>query len=141
MSFQDIKEEGNKYFYNGEYDKAVARYTKAIAIQPQSHLLFSNQSASYNKLKLYQNALDDWDATQCIKLEPEFARGYLRKLAACNGLQKKSEAILAAEKGYKLCVSEQICKDFISEWLIASSALMSSSVEEMDDLPPGTFSQ
>ena len=74
-----------------------------------------------------------------IKLEPEFVRGYSRKAAACNGLLKHSEAILAAEKGYKLRASEQICKDFINEWLIASSALMSTSVEEMGDLPPGTF--
>ena len=137
MSFQDLKKEGNKHFFNGEYDKAIASYTEAIDLQPQNHLLFSNRSASYNKLKSYQNALDD--AMQCIQLEPEFARGYLRKATACNGLQKHGEAILAAEKGYKLRASERICKDCINEWLIASSAILKTSVEEMEDVPPGTF--
>ena len=136
MSFQDLKEEGNKYFINGEYDKAVSCYTEALNLQPQNHLLFSNRSACYNKLKLYQKALDD--AAQCIKLAPEFARGYLRKASACNGLSKCNEAVSAAEKGYKLRASERICKDCINEWLIASSALLKSSVEEIDDVPPGT---
>jgi len=137
MSFQDLKEKGNKYFFNSEYDKAVQCYTEAINLQPQNHLLYSNRSASFNKLKLYQKALDD--ATQCIKLAPEFARGYLRKASACNGLEKYGEAISAAEKGYKLRASERICKDCITEWLTSSTGLLKGSVEKLEDIPPGTF--
>ena len=137
MSFESLKEEGNIYFFNGEYDKAVSCYTEALGLQPLSHVLFSNRSASYNKLKLYQKALDDAD--QCIKLAPEFARGYLRKASACNSLNKYSEAIPAAEKGYKLRASERICKDCVTEWLVASSALLKATAEENDDIPPGTL--
>ena len=137
MSFEDLKEAGNKHFFDSEYDKAVACYTEALNLQPRSHLLFSNRSVAFIKLKLYQKALDD--AAQCIKLAPEFARGYLRKASACNGLENYGEVISAAEKGYKLRASERICKDCITEWLKASSALLKASIEEMDDIPPGTL--
>ena len=137
MSFEDLKEAGNKHFFNSEYDEAIACYSEALNLQPRSHVLFSNRSVAYSKLKLYQKALDD--STQCIKLAPEFARGYLRKAAACNGLEKYGEAISAAEKGYKLRASERICKDCVSEWLIASSSLLKATIEEMDEIPPGTL--
>lgn len=137
MSFEDLKEAGNKHFFNSEYDEAIACYSEALNLQPRSHLLFSNRSVAYSKLKLYGKALDD--ATQCIKLAPEFARGYLRKALACNGLKNYDEAISAAEKGYKLRASERICKDCVSEWLVASSALLKAAIEEMDEIPPGTL--
>ena len=136
-SFQELKEEGNKHFFDGVYDKAVDRYTEALQLQPQNHLVLSNRSAGYVKLKLYQEALDD--AAHCIKLAPEFARGYLRKASACNGLGHHGEAVTAAEIGYKLRASERICKDCIKEWMTASTALLKSSVEKMEDIPPGTY--
>jgi len=136
MSFLDLKEKGNKHFSNSNYNQAIACYTEAIALQPQSHVLFSNRSAAFIKLKQYQEALADAD--QCITLEPRFARGHLRRAAALNGLQMYSEAMPSAEHGYKLRASDCICKDCIDEWLAASSAVLKPEVDEMDDIPPGT---
>ena len=97
MSFEDLKEAGNKHFFNSEYDEAIACYSEALNLQPRSHVLFSNRSVAYSKLKLYQKALDD--STQCIKLAPEFARGYLRKASACNGLGKLAKLFQRPKKG------------------------------------------
>ena len=137
MSAVDLKEKGNKHFSESEYDKAVACYTEALLFQPQNHLLFSNRSVAFIKQKLYREALND--AVQCITLAPKFAKGYLRKASALNGLQKYSKAMPAAEEGYKLRASDRICKDCIGQWLIASTALLNADVERMEDIPPGVF--
>jgi len=133
---EDLKEEGNKHFAKSDFDKALACYAEAITLQPQSHVLFSNRSAAFIKLKQYQEALSDAD--RCINLEPKFARGYLRRAGALNGLQRYSEAMLSAEEGYKLRASDRICKDCITEWLVASTAILKPDVDEMDHIFPGT---
>ena len=76
MSAAEFKEEGNKYFKDEDYLKAAASYTKAIKADPQNHVLYSNRSAALLKLKKITKALED--AEQCIKLKPDWEKGYFR---------------------------------------------------------------
>lgn len=60
------------------------KFTQAIAIEPQNHVLYSNRSAVYAATSEYQKALDD--ANKATEIKPEWAKGWSRKGAAARGL-------------------------------------------------------
>ncbi|CAE6396415.1 unnamed protein product [Rhizoctonia solani] len=92
-----LKDQGNKAFAAKRYDEAIDLFTKAIALDPSNHVLYSNRSAAKAGKKLWIDALED--AEQCIKVNPTWAKGYARKGAALHGAQRWEEAIAAYEEG------------------------------------------
>jgi stress-induced-phosphoprotein 1 len=76
------KELGNAAFKAQKYPEAVAHYTEALKrgppkVNPEAFKLFSNRAACYTKLGAWNEGLKDAD--ECIKLAPEFPKGYSRK--------------------------------------------------------------
>jgi stress-induced-phosphoprotein 1 len=57
---------------------------QAIELDPQNHVLYSNRSACYASLKEFNKALED--ANVCVRLSPQWSKGYGRKGAALHGL-------------------------------------------------------
>ncbi|KAH9582237.1 DnaJ domain [Trypanosoma melophagium] len=79
----ELREEGNKAFKNGNFDAAIDLYTKAINAHPQEVALFSNRSAAYIKKRAFEEAARDAEAA--IALDPTFAKAYFRlHNALCN---------------------------------------------------------
>lgn len=76
------------------------KFTQAIAIQPENHILYSNRSAAYASKKDWNNALSDAEKTTTIK--PDWAKGWGRKGAALHGKGDLVEANDAYEAGLKL---------------------------------------
>lgn len=60
------------------------KFTQAIEIEPQNHVLYSNRSAVYAATSDYQKALDD--ANKATEIKPDWAKGWSRKGAAARGL-------------------------------------------------------
>lgn len=59
----------------GNYDLAIALYTKAIELDPNNHVHYSNRSAAYANKGNYQNALEDAEKT--ISIKPDWPKvGY-----------------------------------------------------------------
>lgn len=58
------------------YEESIKHFTKAIELNPEDHIFFSNRSGSYASLKKYQEALHD--AEKCISLKPTWPKGYYR---------------------------------------------------------------
>lgn len=67
---------GNDAFASKDFSKAIEHYTKAIQLDSKNHVFFSNRSASYAGLKEWNKAMDD--AKECIRLDPQFVKGYYR---------------------------------------------------------------
>lgn len=76
------------------------KFTEAIAIEPQNHILYSNRSAAYAGKKDYQQALED--AEKVTEIKPDWAKGWGRKGAAMHGLGDLLGAHDAYEEGLKL---------------------------------------
>jgi len=81
------KHAGNKAFSNGDYPTAIKRFTEAIEITPENHLLYSNRSMAYIQLKDWEDALQD--AIKCTELAADFAKGHFRKGIILTELKKK----------------------------------------------------
>lgn len=60
--------------------KSIECYTKAIALDKNNHVYFSNRSASHAGKRKWDEAITD--AKECIKLNPSFIKGYYRLSSA-----------------------------------------------------------
>ncbi|KEY68445.1 hypothetical protein S7711_01219 [Stachybotrys chartarum IBT 7711] len=98
-SADELKALGNKAIADKNFDDAIDKFTQAIAIQPENHILYSNRSAAYASKKEWDSALQDAEKT--IQIKPDWAKGYGRKGAALHGKGDLLAANDAYEEGLK----------------------------------------
>lgn len=97
---EQLKQEGNKAFAEKNYQKALDLFTKALEIDSQSHVIYSNRSAAYASSGMWGEALAD--AEEAIRLKPDWAKGYGRKGAALQGIGRHGEAAESYKEGLRL---------------------------------------
>lgn len=54
-----LKDQGNKAFAAKDWETAIGYFAKAIELDPQNHILYSNRSAAEAGKKDYTQALED----------------------------------------------------------------------------------
>merc|ERR1711991_423595 len=91
------KDEGNVFFKNKDYEKAIEKYTEAIALDSSDVTFFSNRSACYAALNKWQEAADD--GRQCIIVDKSFVKGYFRQALALQNMGSIEAAIEATKRG------------------------------------------
>ena len=121
MDCSQLKERGNAFIKEKRYQEALECYTAALRYDSSSHTVLSNRSLAFFKLGMFKEALDD--ANKCINIAPGFGRGYLRKTTALNSLGVHGDALVAAAEGYKCRQSDLVCKECVSQWLLANQAI------------------
>lgn len=84
-----LKEQGNAQHRCGNFLKAAALYTQGLKADPANAVLFSNRSASLLQLSKTTKALAD--AEECIRLRPDWDKGYFRKAAVLEALGQLDE--------------------------------------------------
>lgn len=99
-SADELKALGNKAIAEKNFDEAVDKFTQAIELQPENHILYSNRSAAYASKRDWDNALQDAEKTTDIK--PDWAKGWGRKGAALHGKGDLLGANDAYEEGLKI---------------------------------------
>ncbi|KAJ7866140.1 hypothetical protein B0H13DRAFT_2067115 [Mycena leptocephala] len=65
MSVNELKDQGNKAFDAGDYDKAIDLYMQAITLHPQNYVSFSDRSAAYARKNQWAEALTDAEQVRC----------------------------------------------------------------------------
>jgi len=96
----EAKEKAIEAFNDQNYKGAVDLLKKAIKLDPDNHIFYSNRAAAYMALEAYEKALSDAD--ECIRLQPTWAKGYSRRGAALFRMDKLGPARDAFEKGLEL---------------------------------------
>ncbi|KAI9899088.1 hypothetical protein N3K66_005549 [Trichothecium roseum] len=99
-SADELKALGNKAIADKNFDDAIDKFTQAIAIQPENHILYSNRSAAHASKRDWDSALSD--ATKTTELKPDWGKGWGRKGAALHGKGDLLGANDAYEEGLKL---------------------------------------
>lgn len=95
----ELKDKGNAALAEEKFDEAVRLYSEAIKLDGKNHILYSNRSAAYAKLKDFSKALEDAEMT--VKLKPDWGKGFSRKGAALTYLGRHQEAIDCYQEGLK----------------------------------------
>ena len=94
---EHIKSEGNKFFANGQYKKAIEKYEQASQIDPTVPTYFYNAAACWEKLGNYEQMAEAGRNT--IKADPNFVRGYFRLAIAQKNLHQLGECIKTLDNG------------------------------------------
>lgn len=109
-SAEEFKQQGNAAFGAKEYGKAIDLFTKAIqASQEPNHVLYSNRSAAYASARQFDKALVD--AQECIKLKPDWAKGYVRLATAQYNVADYEECAESYAKALELEPSNKAAMD------------------------------
>ena len=128
---KDWKDKGNALVKEKKYKEALDCYTKAIEIDPNDPILYSNRSAMHLNLSEFEQALTDAD--KAISLKADYAKGYLRKGKALEGLQKLKEALdtykLGLEKDSKNAQLLEASQELEAS-LITKSELLFSMISQ-----------
>ena len=133
---EELKKKGNDCFRNGQYQKAIERYTEAVTSNPENALVYSNRSLAYSKLNDYPNALVD--ASKCVEIRPQWAKGFLRKAVALEGLGRHEEVMVVAAEGFKVSSDRKIDEELVGCWFRANQEL-NQLPEGAIELPRGIF--
>ena len=92
-----FKAEGNKFFKNGDYKSAIAKYKEATSINPNDPAYWSNMAACYEKLADYDEMEEA--SRSCIKADKGFVKGYFRLATALKAKNDLEGCIKALESG------------------------------------------
>jgi DnaJ family protein C protein 7 len=80
-TIESVKNKGNEIFKQKKYEEAIEEYTKILEFDPNNKkfnsLILANRALCYQKLKKNEEALRD--SNQSIKLNPFYARGYIKR--------------------------------------------------------------
>jgi len=107
-----FKAQGNQLFADGNDVGAAEAYTKAIGLDPENHVLYSNRSGAYLRAGKVTEALSD--ALCCIDHCVGWAKGYNRKGAALHALGRLHDAACAYKDGLIIEPQNAKLKDALS---------------------------
>jgi tetratricopeptide (TPR) repeat protein len=77
-------------FRCGGFKTAIDEYTKAIGVDPEMVVLYSNRSAAH--LRNWESSKALKDARKCIDLDPKYVKGHSRLAAALHALKRHEQA-------------------------------------------------
>lgn len=108
-----LKAKGNAAIAEKKWTEAAEHYTNALAQDPFDHVFYSNRSAAYAEQEEYEKALSD--ATRCVELNPQFAKGYSRQGLALFHVGRYPEMEAAAKAGLAIDPSSTVLQDLLKQ--------------------------
>lgn len=127
-----LKEQGNSCFSKGEYKTAIDLFTQALTLDPTSVALLSNRSAAYaaiGKEDPENYRLAEADGAECVKLMPDWSKGYVRQASALFFQQKYKEAVLIYAQGLARDPNSRLLSDGLA---MAQKQLAESATDAED---------
>ena len=120
---EKIKNEANEIFKQGKYDEAIESYTKILDFDPSNKkfnsLIYANRALCYQKKKMNTEALKD--SNMSVKLNPYYARGYLKRGNVYMNLEMYDDAKADFQKAKELDPNLKDVQGFLNDANKASS--------------------
>jgi len=124
---QKLKEEGNKAFSNGQYEKALSIYTKALEILHSNHqggiqnvdynqissVLDLNISMCYYKLGKLEQSLSFVD--RALENNSEYVKAYYRKSVILKDMKNYQDSIICLKRLLGLDPKNKEAKDLLEQ--------------------------
>ena len=100
---------GVAYWKKSEYDRAIADYTEAIALDPNDAIAYSNRGVAYKKKGEVDRAIADH--TTAIALDPDYAIAYFNRGVAYRKKGDKEQAIADFRTALEIDQSDRNAKN------------------------------
>lgn len=110
---EDYKKKGNEAFKEQKWDEAIKNYNKAIQLDPNQAVFYSNRAACWSSKGNHDSALAD--AKRCIERDPKYIKGYTRKAKALFDLKNVDEAEAAYQEGLAVDPTNEACSSGIAD--------------------------
>ncbi|XP_065063810.1 stress-induced-phosphoprotein 1-like [Rhopilema esculentum] len=114
---EEERVKGNELFSQGKYPEAIKHYTEALRRNPDDARVYSNRAACYTKLAEFRLAIKDCD--DCLKINPDFVKGHLRKAGALLAVKENRKAQDAYKKALELDPNCQEAKEGLNKSMYA----------------------
>ncbi|KAM3294929.1 hypothetical protein ACQJBY_037661 [Aegilops geniculata] len=128
----ELKSLGAKAVEEKDYTGASKFYSEAIKVDPEDATLYSNRSLCHLRIGEARDALVD--ANACIRLQPDWPKGYWRKGAALTALKDHKEACDTYMAAMKLDPASQEIREAFWDAVAAME-------EELDAVSSGSSSE
>ena len=91
---------GNAYLDGGEYEAAIADYTRAVGLDSGDAVAYNNRGIAYRNKGDARTAIEDY--TRAIELDPEYRDAYNNRGLALSDLGRYAEAVELYTKAIEL---------------------------------------
>jgi tetratricopeptide (TPR) repeat protein len=91
---------GSAYFYQGDYDRAIADYDSALQLRPDFSKVFDGRGLAYERKGDHDRAFQDFD--QAIRLDPNFSEAYHHRGRAHQGKNEFVQALQDFDQAIRL---------------------------------------
>lgn len=105
---EKYKTKGNEALKNRQFEDAIKQYNKAISLDAENAIYYSNRSAVWAEMGKWENSLND--ANKCIEKDSRFVKGYSRKGTALLKLCRIADARAAFQEGLVIDPQNAACK-------------------------------
>jgi tetratricopeptide (TPR) repeat protein len=110
---RELLRRGNGHFDKGEFEAAVADYTKAIEIEPDYSDAYNNRGLTYSDRGDKDRAIADY--TKAIELKPDYAEAYYNRGVDYSDKRDKDRAIADYRRSLKFFTDPSDREDVLRE--------------------------
>ncbi len=104
-----LLDHGGDCLDKGKYDDAIADYDKAIEINPNVAIAYTNRGLAYGRKGEVDRAIADY--TKAIAIDPNFVLAYALRGGAYKHKGDKEQAIVDYRKALEINPSDQLTKN------------------------------
>lgn len=97
---ENWKNQGNQAFQKGQNSEAIKCYSKAIEIDGNNHVYYTNRATVYAGNEEWDLCLED--SNKAVALKGDWVKGHFRKGQALFGLKRYDEAVVAYRRAVEL---------------------------------------
>lgn len=105
----EYKDKGNTFVKSKEYESAIKMYTRAIDLDDQVPVFFSNRSQCFLSLEKFKECIEDTD--KAIALDPKSTKSYYRQTVAYESLGDDFRAFKSCRHWLDLSPEDKACKN------------------------------
>jgi tetratricopeptide (TPR) repeat protein len=95
IDMKEAKDQANKVFNRGEFQRAIPLYSQALCLDPKHDeycaLIYCNRAAALMNLERFHTALMDCD--EALQRKPQYPRALIRRARCFVALKKYSDAV------------------------------------------------
>ena len=95
-----LNSRGWAYYQEGDYDKAIQDYNRAIQLKPDYAFAFNNRGLAYSRERDYDRAIRDYD--EAIRLKPDYPQAFGNRGLAYASKGEENQAIQNFNQAIKL---------------------------------------